>query len=116
MGSTQNDYTKPYSIRLSTNASKEINDIVNYIAFIKQQPRNAIKVGDALFGVIDRIQKNPFAFRECEEIPSPTKKYRKAVCLSWLIIYNVDQFEIIILGVLYASRRSSRIKKLRTIH
>ena len=43
---------------------------------------NAIKIGDTIFNTIDRIAENPFAFKECEELPTKNKIYRKAICKS----------------------------------
>ena len=73
MGSTKGKAPKSYSIKVSENALKNMNDITGYIAYFKHQPLNAIHVGDKIFETIDRIEKNPLAFRECEEIPT---KYR----------------------------------------
>jgi len=75
----------------------------------------AAKVGDSVFKTIDRIANNPFAFRECEEIRTKTKMYRRAVCLSWFIIYRVKTNEITILGIIHQSRRPSGRGKLRKI-
>lgn len=44
-------------IRVSVNAVQNINEITGYIAFVNHQPLNAIKVGDALFSLFDRIQQ-----------------------------------------------------------
>lgn len=74
-----------YSLRISVNTLQNIREITGFIAFVKHQPMNAIKVGDKIFEAIERIQLNPFSFRECEEIQTKTKIYRKAVCMSWLI-------------------------------
>lgn len=115
MGSTKKETGKTYSLRITENCLQNINDITGYIAFIKHQPLNAIRVGDAIFETIDRIEQNPLAFRECEEIPTKTKMYRKAVCMSWLIIYKIKATEIIILGVIHGSRRVSKVRKLRKI-
>jgi hypothetical protein len=49
-----------YQVRISTNALQNIDEITGYIAFINHQPLNAIKVGDAIFAIIDRIERNPF--------------------------------------------------------
>ena len=68
-----------------------------------------------IFETIDRIALNPFAFRECEEIPTTTKIYRRAVCFSWLIIYKITNAEIVVLGIIHGSRRPSKIKKLKKI-
>lgn len=72
-------------------------------------------MGDAIYDTFDRIGQNPFAFRECEEILTKNKIYRKAVCQSWIIVYRIKDNEIVILGILYAYRRASKIRQLRRI-
>jgi plasmid stabilization system protein ParE len=104
-----------YSLRISDNALQNIDDITGYIAYIKHQPLAAIRVGDKIFQTIDRIEKNPLAFRECWEIPTKTKIYRQAVCMSWLIIYKVKANQIVILGIIHSSRKPSRIRSLKKI-
>jgi plasmid stabilization system protein ParE len=115
MGNTKEKAPKAYSIRVTKNALQNIDDITGYIAYIKHQPLNAIRVGDRLFETIDRIEQNTLAFRECEEIPTKTKIYRKAVCMSWLIIYKIKVSEIVVLGIIHSSRRASKVRKLRKI-
>ena len=115
MGGTKEKAPKAYSLRISENALQNIDEITGYIAYIRHQPQNAIRVGDKIFETIDRIEKNPLAFRECEEIPTKTRIYRKAVCMSWNIIYKISSSEIIILGIIHGSRRPSKIRKLRKI-
>lgn len=115
MGNTKEKASTAYSIRITDNAQQNINDITGYIAYIKYLPLNAIRVGDKIFETIDYIEKNPLAFRECEEIPTKNKIYRKAVCMSWLIIYKIKPTEIVILGIIHGSRRSSRIRSLRKV-
>ena len=116
MGKQKKATPTAYQLRISTNALKNIDEITGYIAFVNFQPLNAIKVGDAIFSVISRIAKNPLAFRECDEIPTMAKKYRRAVCLSWLIIYKIVQFGITILGVIHVSRKPSTIKSIRKVN
>ena len=106
---------KTYQVRISVNALQNIEEITGYIAFVNQQPLNAIKVGDALFKTIDRIAFNPLAFRECEELPTKTKMYRRAVCYSWLIIYRIKGPEIVILGIIHSSRKPSKRRSLRRV-
>ena len=113
MGNTKEKTPKTYSLRITNNALQNINDITGYIAYIKHQPLNAIRVGDKILKTIERIEKNPFAFHECAEIPTKNKIYRKAVCLSWLIIYKIKPAEIVILGIIHGSRRPTKIKSLR---
>ncbi|MGE0018117.1 MAG: type II toxin-antitoxin system RelE/ParE family toxin [Draconibacterium sp.] len=104
---------KVYSLKLSLNAISNFDEITGYIAFNKKEPLSAIGVGGKIFNVIERIGKNPFAFRECEEIKTKSRMYRKAVCMSWLIIYKVSGTEILILGIIHSSRQPLTIKKLR---
>jgi plasmid stabilization system protein ParE len=102
-------------VRLSQNALQNIDEITGYIAFINHQPSNAIKVGDAILETIDGIAANPFAFRECEEMPTKTKIYRRAVCYSWSIIYKITGNVILILGIIHQSRKPAATKKLRKV-
>ncbi|MEX0982235.1 MAG: type II toxin-antitoxin system RelE/ParE family toxin [Bacteroidales bacterium] len=115
MGHTKEKAPEAYSLRVSDNALRNIDDITGYITYINHQPLTAIKVGDKLFQTIDRIQKNPLAFRECWEIPTKSKMYRQAICLRWLIIYKVKSSRIVILGIIHSSRKPSRIRSLRKI-
>jgi plasmid stabilization system protein ParE len=113
MGNAKGKASKTYPIRITDNALQNINEITGYIAFIKHQPQNAIRVGDKIFGTIERIEQNPLAFRECEEIRTKTKIYRKAVCMSWNIIFKIKASEVVILGIIHGSRRPSGIRKLK---
>jgi plasmid stabilization system protein ParE len=65
MGNTKEKASKTYTLRVAKNALQNIDDITGYIAYIKHQPLNAIRVGDKIFKTINRIEQNPLAFREC---------------------------------------------------
>jgi hypothetical protein len=69
-GGKEEETTKPYSVRITDNAQKNIDNITGYIAFINHEPLNAIRVGDAIYDTIAHIGQYPFAFRECEEMPT----------------------------------------------
>ena len=96
-------------------ALQNIDEITGYITFINHQPLNAIKLGDAIFTTIDRIGLNPFAFKECEELRTKSKKYRRALCYSLIIVYRITGTEILILGIIHSSRRPSKLKALRKV-
>jgi len=115
MGAKKEATPKTYKIRVSHNALQNIDEITGYIALINQQPLNAIKVGDSIFKTIDRIAKNPLAFKECKELPTKTKMYRRALCLSWSIIYRISNTDIVILGIINQSRWAASRTKLRKI-
>ena len=113
MGNTKGKTQETYFLKVSENALRDIDHITGYIAFIKHQPINAIRVGDKIFETMGRIEQNPLAFQECEEIPTKTKIYRKATCMSWHIIFKVKDSEIIILGIIHVSRKASKIRRLK---
>lgn len=115
MGNPEGKASKTYSLRITENAFQDIFDITGYIAHIKHQPLNAIRVGDIIFETIDHIALNPLAYRECKEIPTKNKIYRQAVCLSWNIIFKVKSSEIVVLGIIHGSRRASITTNLRKV-
>jgi plasmid stabilization system protein ParE len=115
MVNSKDETPKAYSLRVTEHALQDIDNITGYIAFIRHEPLNAIRVGDEIFKTINRIENNPFVFRECEEIPTKNKIYRKAVCLSWLIIYKIKPAEIVILGIIHGHRRPSRLKSFNRV-
>jgi plasmid stabilization system protein ParE len=115
MGRQKKTTAETYQVRISDNALKNIDEITGYIAFINLEPLNAIKVGDAIIRTIERIEQTPYAFRECEYLLTKSKMYRRAVCLSWLIIYKITITEIIVLGVMHGSRKPSAVKTLRKV-
>ena len=115
MGKQKKETAATRKIRISINAHRNLNEITGYIAIVNKQPLNAIKVGDAIFKAIDHIASNPFAYKECEALPTKSKIYRRAVCLSWLIIYKITTTEIIILGIIHGSRKPSVIKSLKSV-
>ncbi len=115
MGRTKEKAPEAYSVRITENALQNFGEITGYIAYIRHQPLNAIRVGGKIFDTIERIERNPLAFREAKEIPSKSKIYRKATCLSWNIIYKIKGSEIIVLGIIPDSRQPSKTKKLRKV-
>lgn len=114
MGKKEKRASEGREIRIARQAYDDIDQLTEFIAVANQQPLNAVKVGNALFEKMGNIAANPFAYKECEALPTKGKIYRQASCLSWLIIYKITANDIIILGVLHKSRRPSRIKKLRS--
>ena len=113
MGKPEKATSKAYQIRFTEKANQHLIEITGYIAFIAQQPTNALKVGDAIIDTVNRIQRNPLAFKEIEELKTVSKMYRRAVCAPWLIVFKVHGDEITILGIIHRSRKVSSIKALR---
>jgi plasmid stabilization system protein ParE len=113
MGQKEKAATETNQVRILDKAFHDINQIADFIANNNQQPFNAVKVTEAIFETINKIGQNPLAFRECEQLPTKTKIYRRAICLSWIIIYKITKPGILILSVTHGSRNPSKIKNLR---
>lgn len=115
MGKTKRTIPTIYPVRISTYAINNIEEITDYIAFSMHELQNAVAVGDSIFKTIDKIGLNPFAYKEYDELPTKSKMYRRALCLSWNIIYKITANEIVILAIIHTSRKPSTIKSLRVI-
>ncbi|CAN5365676.1 hypothetical protein BH20BAC1_BH20BAC1_00570 [soil metagenome] len=106
---------KTLQVRVSNYAYNQIDETISYIAFVNQQPLNAVRVSGAIENAITRIAKNPFAYKECAQLQTKTKIYRQASCLSWLIIYKITKSEILILSVIHGARNPAKLKRLRKL-
>jgi plasmid stabilization system protein ParE len=115
MGTPKKGTSETHQIRISNVARQNIDDIIRYIAFVNEQPLNAIKVSEAIESTITKIAEHPYAYKECEQLPTKTKIYRQAVCLSWLIIYRISSTEILILSIIHGARSPKKIGMLRKI-
>ena len=115
MGQSKEETPEIYPLRITESALRDLDNISGYIAFVKHQPLNAARVGDKFFEVFDRIALNPRAFRECEELPTKSKKYRKAVCMSWNVVFKINALEVIVLGIIHGSRSPSKTRRLRRV-
>lgn len=76
---------------------------------------NAIRMGDAINASILRIAATPTAFKEVTEIPTVSKMYRRAICLSWSIVFRIKNNEVLILGIIHTASRPSKLKVLRNV-
>ena len=103
-------------LRITDNAIDNLEEILFYLEFIKYSPDSAKR---AKTKIIQKIKKNilihPHSYRECEEIITKTKIYRKALCSPYWIIYKIKPFEIVILGFIHTSQSSSKTKALRRV-
>ena len=115
MGKNKETTAQTRKIRILDEAYADIENITDYIANNNQQPLNAIKVGERIFTTIERIENNPFVYKECEQLTTKTKIYRQVRCLAWLIIYKITPAEIIVLSVMHGARHPSKIKGLKKI-
>ena len=112
MGKQKSTSKKTYTVKLTSTAITHLDEIINYIAFYKKEPLNAIKIGNSFFRKIETTGNNPFVFRECESLKTKEKLYREAACHKWSIIYKIQLNQILILAIIHQSRNPSKLKKL----
>lgn len=113
MGSTKKATATAYSVRVTDEAEKNKNEIIGFISFVRNQTLNAVRIADALQRKFVRIGCNPWAFKECEEIPTKNRMYRKASCYSWFIVYKISGTVVIILGIIHQACKPSKIRSLK---
>lgn len=82
MERTKEEAPKAYSLRVTENALQNLDSITGYIAYIKHEPLNAIRVGDEILKTIDRIEKNPSAFGNVKKFRLLTKYTAKLFALA----------------------------------
>ncbi|WP_163401204.1 hypothetical protein [Flavobacterium fluviatile] len=78
MGRKKVEDSKQYTLDISENYFQNLEEIVDYIAFEKQQPLNAIKTGNGINKTMNKIVENPLIYSQCENIPTKSKIYREA--------------------------------------
>ena len=115
MGKKEKATTETGHVRILNEAFYDIDQITDFIANSSRQPLNAVIVIETIFETINKIGQNPLAYRECAQLPTKTKIYRRAACLSWIIIYKITKPEILILGVIHGSRNPLKIRKFRKV-
>ena len=94
MGRKKDENPKQYTLVVSENYYLNLEEIVDYIAFEKHQPLNAIRIGNGINKTMNKIIHNPLIYSECENIPTKTKIYREATYKTWLIIFKVRKTKL----------------------
>ena len=112
MGKEKTTDIEAYSLIIKDRYYDNLEQIVDYIAFVQKQPLNALKVSDGISNAMSKIIDNPLIYAECENIPTKTKIYREAGYKSWLIVFKVKASKVTILAVLSGKQKPSEFKKL----
>ena len=112
MGTEKKTHPEPYTLIVKDKFYQNLDQIVEYIAFVQKQPLNALKVGDGISETMAKIIENPLIYSECENIPTKTKIYREARYKTWLVVFKVKALQVTILGVLSAKQKPTTFRKL----
>ena len=111
MGKEKKANFSSYSLVITDKYYQDLENIVDYIEFVKHQPLNAIKVGDGIQITMNKIILNPTIYSECENIPTKSKIYREAVYKTWQIVFKLKGNKITILGVINGKRKPAFFRK-----
>jgi plasmid stabilization system protein ParE len=76
MGKKEKTTAEIRKIKVLEKAFQDIEQITDFIAIYNQQPLNAVKVTESIFVAIEKIEQSPFAYKECDQLPTKTKIYR----------------------------------------
>lgn len=112
MGAKERSHTKTYTLAITENYYYNLAEIVDYIALVNKQPANALKIADGINRTLNKIVRNPFIYAQCENLPTKTKLYREALYKTWLIVFKIVGYEVIILGVLSCKQASSAFMRV----
>ena len=77
MGKSEEGAPKTYSLRITEQASKNIDHITGYIAFFKHEPLNAIRVGDEISEPLTVLKRIRISFVNAKKSPPETKLTEK---------------------------------------
>ncbi|TRX11636.1 type II toxin-antitoxin system RelE/ParE family toxin [Flavobacterium gawalongense] len=113
MGKEKIGDSSSHALIISQKYYEDLEQIVDYIEFVKLQPLNAIKVGNGIQKTMNKIILNPTIYAECENIPTKSKIYREAGYKSWLIVFKLKGNVITILGVLSGKRKPSWFREIK---
>lgn len=100
-----------FRVVLSENATKEFDDIVEYISFANHQPINAISIGDEFIELIEKIGSNPFPYKINPYKSELNQNYKYVNFYNWLVFFRIDENTIEIQGIIHGSRRPHLFEK-----
>jgi hypothetical protein len=98
MGRKEKTTPKAYQVRIPINALQNIDEITGYIAFINHQPLNAIKVGDAIFATIDKIELNPLHLKNVRNYLPKQRCTERQPAIPGQSIYKITPTKILFLA------------------
>jgi plasmid stabilization system protein ParE len=104
-----------YFLSISINAEEQLLDIENFIAIHQQQPLNAIIVIDDFYVLFEAIEKNPWVFVKCKQLPHINNIYRKSKCRKWTVIFKVEDANIVVLAIIHGANQPPNFNTLRKI-
>lgn len=108
------DEGKGYQVVWSLYAQNSLKATVDYISL--DSPFQARRIANEIQDLGNSLDRNPWVYQECVELPTKNHIYRKATYAdTYKIIYKIVGSEIWILDIFHGKRNPAQLKKLRRI-
>jgi len=100
-----------YSLAVSKDASRDIDEIVTYISRVLQNRQAAASFIDNVKICYRNIAESPFMYGLCSDERLRSKGYRKIVVKNYLIFYRVDEGQqtVFVVRVIYGARDYTKL-------
>jgi Txe/YoeB family toxin of Txe-Axe toxin-antitoxin module len=103
---------KAFRLEFKPSFIQSVDDEMEY--WERTSPEKAKELLNSMIALIDTIEKMPFMYPECEQLPTKAKSYRAAVLTSqYKIIYKITKDTIAYLSFFNTKRNSGSLKSLR---
>ena len=95
-----------YNITASQDAHDDADEIVNYIAFVLNNPPAANSFLTDLENCYITLANNPLIYTLCDDENLKLKGYRKVAIKNYLVFYRVDEVAqtVFIVRIIYSGR------------
>jgi len=100
-----------YSLIVSQEAHRDVDDIITYIAEKLKNAQAAVSFLDDVENSYRRIVDNPHMYALCDDIRLHEKGYRKVVIKHYLVLYRVNEVEktAYVARVIYGARDYTKL-------
>ncbi len=93
-----------FSIVVTESAEKDLTQIVEYLANTLSNPKAATDFLDRVEEYYSSLEHNPLMFEACRNPHLNAQGYRRAVIKKHIMVYKIEERNVIILGFIYARR------------
>lgn len=92
-----------YSLVITQKAEELLDERVYYLLYQLKSEQAAKHLLDEVFKIYERLEENPFQFRESKDYYLKRKGYREAIIsgMNYLLIFRVEEQKVYILGIFH---------------
>ena len=92
-----------YSLIISEQADGQIDSIIKYLTHKLVNPGAALHFMDSLDSLYDRLEGDPYVFKESDDPVLRRRGYREAhfADMNYKVVFRIDSQEVYIVGVFH---------------